>query len=274
MPLNFNPNYFNNFPPAAQAAFVRALNVWATSLNSSVTIEVSAIWGVNLPGGLTAICVPNPIENFQNAPVRDTWYPSSLADKLSGQDLRQNEPDLTVFFGNAPTWYTGSGNPPGNQLDLESVALHEVGHGLGFVSAFWVQGGWPYTGSYGNQALINLVNQLVLGTGQPLGFQLPNLNNHPTVYGLHIQDLGGDQLTNPGRYPNNSTSLGPPLVSNNLFFDLNRYQVYAPNPFVPFTSIDHLNDPNSLMRPSIAPGARVHAIDAPVLAILNELGWS
>src|SRR6185436_15440616 len=119
------------------------------------------------------------------------------------------------------------GNPPGNQLDLESVALHEVGHGLGFVSATWVQGGWPYIGSYGNQALINLVNQLIQGTGQPLGFQLPNLNNHPTVYGLHIQDLGGDQLTNLGRYPNNSTSLGPPLVSNNLFFDLNRYPVYA-----------------------------------------------
>ena len=273
MPLNFNTNYLNNFPSPAQMVFARALNTCANTLNSAVAIEVSAIWGVNLPGGLTAVCVPNPIENFQNAPVRDTWYPSSLADKLAGRDLKQGEPDLTIFFSNNANWHTGNGNPLHNQFDLESVALHELLHGLGFVGMFWVQGGWPSTGSYGNDALINHVNAVVQDTGQQLGFQLPNLNNHPSVYGSHIQDLGGDQLTNPGRYTNNSTNLGAPLVSNNLFFDLNRYQVYAPNPFEPFASVDHLNDRNSLMRPSIEPGQRVRAVDAPVLQILNELGW-
>jgi len=273
MALNFITEYLNNFPPPAQVAFARALNTWANALNSAVEVQVSAIWGVELPGDLTAICIPNLIENFPNAPVRDTWYPSSLADKVAGQDLQPNEPDLAVFFGNNPTWYTGAGNPPANQIDLESVALHELCHGLGFVGPFWLQGGWPYIGSYGNQALIIHANAIVQGTGQQLGFQLPNLNNHPNVYGLHIQDLGGDHLTNPGRYPNNSTNLGAPLVSNNLFFDLNRHQVYAPNPFVPLISVDHLNDPNSLMRPSIGPGQRVRAVDHPVLQILNALGW-
>lgn len=273
MAFNHIVNWANNFPDQAMDAFGRALDTLSAALTSYVAIEVTATWGVNLPG-FTAVCIPNPVENFLNAPVGNVWYPSALADKLANQDLRQNEPDMSVYFSNNANWYTGTGSPAPNQYDLQSIALHELCHGFGFVSAFWNLPGWPYTGSYGNQALINLVNQVVQGTGQPLGFQLPNLNNHPTVYGLHIQDLKGDQLTNPAAYPNNSNELGAPLVGNNLFFDLNRYQVYAPSRFVPFTSIDHLNDPNSLMRHSIIPGARVRAIDAPVLAILNELGWS
>jgi hypothetical protein len=273
MPLIFNPNYVNNFPQQAQAAFARALTTWSQALDSTVAIEVTAIWGVFMPVGLTAMCVPNPVANFQNAPVTNTWYPSALADKLAAQDVQPNEPDMTVFFNNNINWYTGQGNPQNNQFDLESIALHEVCHGLGFVSTFWQAGGWPYVGSYGDNALVNQVNLVVQGTAQQLGFQLPNLNSQPSVYGLHIQDLSGAHLTNPGRYNNNSNQLGAPLVSNNLFFDLNRYQVYAPNPFVPFTSIDHLHAPNSLMRPSIGPGQHVRAIDAPVLNILHELGW-
>jgi len=273
MALDWIVNWANGVPDQAMAAFYRALDTWSDALSSSIPVQITATWGVNIPG-FSAVCIPNPIENFQNAPVGNVWYPSALADKLANRNLKQNEPDMNVFFSGNANWYTGTQHPGNTQYDLQSVVLHEVCHGLGFVSAFWNQPGWPYTGSYGNQALINLVNLMVQGTGQPLGFQLPNLNNHPSVYGLHIQDLKGDHLTNPGAYPNNSNNLGAPLVGNNLFFDLNRYQVYAPSPFVPFTSIDHLNDPNSLMRPSISPGARVRVIDAPVLAILNECGWS
>ena len=272
MPFPYSINWANNFPLQAMDAFARAVETWSQAIDSNVTIEITATWGVNLQG-FTAVCIPNPVENFQNAPLASVWYPSSLADKLAHQDVRPNEPDMNVFFSNSANWYVGSGAPAQNQYDLQTIALHELCHGLGFVGAFWQTPGWPSNGSYGNQALINLVNQMVQGTGQPLGFNLPNLNGHPTVFGLHLQDLKGDQLTNTGVFGNNSAELGPPLVCNNLFFDLNRYQVYAPNPFVPFTSIDHLNDPNSLMRPSIATGVRVRAIDAPVLAILHELGW-
>jgi hypothetical protein len=273
MPLNFNTNYLNNFPVQAQTAFGRALKTWGTLLDSDTTIEIVAIWGAYLPETLSAICIPNPLENFQNAPAKDTWYPSALADKLSRQDLRPIEPDMTILFSNNVNWYLGVGIQQSNQLDLESVSLHEICHGLGFVSAFWVERGWPYVGSYGNNALITQVQKVVQGAGQQLGFALPNLNFHPTVYGLHIQDLSGEQLTNVARYPVNSSALGPPLVSHNLFFDLSRHQVYAPDPFVPFTSIDHLNDQKSLMRPAIEAGTQVRKVDPAVLEILQALGW-
>lgn len=272
MPLNFNTTYMNNFPPAAQAAFGRALNTWSHALDSPVQVEIWAVWGANLPPHLSACCIPNSVDNFLNAPIGNVWYPSSLADKLAGHDLKGNEPDFTIFFGNE-NWYTGTGNPPHDQFDLESIALHEMGHGFGFVGTFWATNTWPNTGSYGGPELIALANQVVEDTDQQLGFELPNLNNQPSVYGVHIEDQARVALTGPANYQNNSQALGEALVGYNLSFDSNHAPIYAPNPFLPFTSIDHLNDPNSLMRPCIDPGVRIRAIDAPVTAILAALGW-
>jgi hypothetical protein len=271
MPLQFNVTWVNNFPANAQAAFNRALATWGAALNSTEDVDVTAIWAANIPG-FNAICIPNAIENFANAPSRNTWYPSALADKIANQDLQAGDDDLAIFFAQGPTWNVGPGNPQANELDLESIALHELGHGLGMVGVFWVQDGWPSFGSYGSDSVINLAEQLIAVSGQQLPFPWPVMNSHPSVYALHIQDLAGNHLTNPGRY--DSLSLGPTLVSNNLFFDLNRIPVYAPNPFRPFTSVDHLAAANSLMRPSIAAGQHIRVVDAPVLQILNELGWA
>lgn len=273
MPLNFNTNYMNNFPPAAQVAVGRALNTWSAVLDSPVPVEIWAIWDVPLLGNLTAMCIPNPIDNFANQPIGNCWYVSSLADKLAGADTKPGEPDMTIFFGDNSTWYTGTGNPPAQDLDLESVALHELCHGFGFVSTFLADNNFPISGNYGDPVLIALANAAVMATGQQLGFVLPPLNNQPSIYGMHIQDLPGAQLTNPASFPNPSQPLGVALTSNNLFFDQGRDPVYAPLPFEPFSSIDHLTDPNSLMRHDIPPGLRFRVIDAPVLAILNALGW-
>ena len=271
MPLNFNTNYVNNFPPNAQLAFQRALNTWSALLNSNIQIDVTAIWGANLPG-FDAICIPNAIENFPNAPLANTWYPSSLADKLANQDLQANDEDMAIYFSGGANWNLGPGNPVAGQEDLESVALHELGHGLGFVGIFLAVA-WPWVGSYGDPALLALL-QAILLNNPPLPFALPALNFHPSVYGTHIEDLNGNYLTAPNIYANPSPQLGAELISDNLFFDLNpRVQVYAPNPFAPFTSVDHLSNPVSLMRPQIAAGQHVRVVDPPVLQILNALGW-
>jgi hypothetical protein len=277
MPLNVVTNFINGFPGAAQTAFNRAVATWSGLLNSGIQVNVTAVWNVPLPGGLVAICVPNPVENFAGAPQRDTWYPLALADKITNVDIQPANEDLTVFFSQAVIWNTGAGACPAGQYDLESIALHEMCHGLGFVSTFWVVGGWPYFGHYGDDALLTTINGVIQGTGQAaaLGFALPaSLHGHPSIYGLHVQDLAGAALTDPGRY--SSISLGPALVGNNLFFDAGRTPIYAPNPFQPFTSIDHLISNTSLMRPSIGPGnAQVtRAVDVPVLAIMTALGWT
>lgn len=276
MPLNFNVNYFNNFPQNAQAAVGRALATLSNLFNSGVNVDIAAYWGLAIGNNLTAITVPNGIENFLNAPLTNVWYTSALADKLAGQDLQANLPDMVLYFDSQNiNWNTAQQQPQQNQYDLESVALHEVCHGLGMVGLYWVTG-WPNIGSYGNDALVTLVTQLVQSTGQQLPFQLPHLNYHPSAYGIHIEDQAGHHLAAPAYYVNPSNQLGSTLVNGNLFFDHNHYQVYAPNPFVPFTSIEHLDPvafPNSLMRPSIGAGQTSRQVDAPVQGILQAIGW-
>jgi hypothetical protein len=38
---------------------------------------------------------------------------------------------IEIEYDSAENWYTGSGTPAGNQVDLRSAAAHEFGHGLG-----------------------------------------------------------------------------------------------------------------------------------------------
>jgi hypothetical protein len=61
-----------------------------------------------------------------------------------------------------------------------------------------------------------------------------------------------------------------------LFFNPNQHQIHAPNNFLPFTSITHLDPqqfPNSLMRPNIDPGQVTRQVDQPVQQIMQALGW-
>jgi len=84
------------------AAFQRRRLRGARRSIRPTNLNVTAIWGANLPG-FTAFSVPNMIENFANAPMDNVWYPSALADALINQDLQPNDEDLTIFFAQTPT---------------------------------------------------------------------------------------------------------------------------------------------------------------------------
>jgi hypothetical protein len=271
MPVQININYDNNFNPQQRQAVEQAKATWQNTLDSQITVQVEAYWGVNLGGNLTAVCVPNGAIGSQGG-QNNTWYTSALADKLANQNNHPNTADMAIFFDHNFNWNATTNNPANNQYDLESVALHELCHGFGFLGLFWVDHNGQ--GSYGNQALINTIRQLV-----HLPFYLPNLNNHPSIFGRHIVDGNQHFLTDTNRYPNNSLQLGTAL-QNNLFFPLNGGQqlvpIYAPNPFEPFSSAEHLDPgtfPNSLMRPSIGVGQVTRQVDVTVRDILTALGW-
>ena len=101
---------------------------------------------------------------------------------------------------------------------------------------------------------------------------------HPSIYDLKIRDKNKQYLTDIHDYENPSTKLGRALVSNDLSFarSSSEYNVYGPDPFIPFKSIDHLDQgkySNSLMRPDIGPGQQVRQVDNIVMDILGNLGW-
>ncbi len=132
-----------------------ALNRWAQVLGSGVEINVGVAFDDIEPcdsgGGVLAQAGTQFIfESFPGAPVANTWYHGPLAESLSGQNLsledvaNANEPDLVARFnslvddgclGSGSRYYYGlNGNVPSGQISFVNVALHELGHGLGFAS--------------------------------------------------------------------------------------------------------------------------------------------
>ena len=126
-----------------------AANIWAGILQSPVEIKLNVRFnplpctptGANtgIGGGGTVL------RNFAGALVSDTWYHRPLADALAGRDLTPEEPDdaraaFSSVLGTPACafparWYYGlNGVQPAATIELIEVALHEIGHGLGFLN--------------------------------------------------------------------------------------------------------------------------------------------
>lgn len=130
-------------------AFQYAADLWAALLDSPVEIRVEANFDplecTNDSAVLGSAGATTVFANFDNAPIDDMWYVGALANKLAGRDLNDGNGVIRARFNSAlngsptclsgQTWYYGLDNNPGpNQTDLVVVVLHELAHGLGFVT--------------------------------------------------------------------------------------------------------------------------------------------
>src|SRR5690554_4830354 len=126
---------YDGFTPEAQNAFQAAVDIWSYSISSSVTIRVSASWEPLDEGVLGAAGPYEIFGGFPNA-LNNDYYAGALADQIAGTDLSPGEVDIIAMFNSDFDWYYGlDGAPTNNAFDLVSVVLHELGHGLGFVSS-------------------------------------------------------------------------------------------------------------------------------------------
>ena len=155
------------------------------------------------------------------------WYVVALANKLAGTDLDPAAADMHITFNTdyADMFYYGvDGNPAASQIDFESVILHEICHGLGFLGSFnsnGVLGAWGF------------------GTGYPIIFD-------PLYYNGSLQ-----QLINTSLFPNPSSQLQGQITSNNIFCrgvkvrqanGGNPVKIYAPGTWQPGSSMSHWDE--------------------------------
>ncbi|HNP60957.1 MAG TPA: hypothetical protein PKM72_08970, partial [Nitrospirales bacterium] len=100
-PAPFTPVGGNTATTLGQArlkAFEYAANILAQGLVSTVGIRVDARID-SLGAGILGSAGPNTVHrNFPNAPVANTWYVQSLANKFAEQDLDLTTSDISATF--------------------------------------------------------------------------------------------------------------------------------------------------------------------------------
>jgi hypothetical protein len=124
-------------------AFEYALGLWGNVLESPVPIRVSISFQPLLctaDSGVLGQAGPTSSEFDVPGGDPNLIYPEALADQLAGEDLQPGLPDIQGEFNGSLMecfgidWYYGFDTKHSRDaVDLVSVVLHEVAHGLGFL---------------------------------------------------------------------------------------------------------------------------------------------
>jgi hypothetical protein len=247
---------YNNFPAWAQSEIQAALDVWSANFQSSVPIKVEATWGRSQVYGLLGSARPgNYFNNFINAPDPTLWYPSALANALAGRDLDKSNPEIVIQVNSAAAWDTrNDGKPSGSEYDLQSVFIHEIGHGLGFLSTDSYD---PFFG-YGS------IDQ-------------------PTPFDAYLQLSDGRRLSD---LPSPSVELGRALTSTLLWSGAKgiaanggvKPKIYTPSRYESGSSVSHLDEAtfsgagiNSVMTPSLDAGEVFREPGSLLLGMMEDM---
>ena len=252
---NFVPIY-NNVPDVAKASIQRAIDIWSENFSSKVPVNVNVAW-TKAPNStiLASASAKNIFSNFNGAPDKTLYYPSALANALAGVDLDVGEPELEINVTTGDFWYYGlDGKCPSNKYDLVSVILHEMAHGLGFMS-----------GTYYDPAT---------RVGRFL---------QPTAFDAYVQLPDGRRLVD---LPSPSLEIGAALTSTLLWSGANALKanngvkplLFTPSVYEQGSSTSHLDErtfsntfENSVMTPNLSAGEVFHLPGTLLLAIFEDL---
>ena len=247
---------YNNFPEWAKKEVQASIDVWSANFKSPVVVSVDASWGRSSSWGVLGSARPGSFFSaFSGAPDPSLWYASALANALAGKDLDKANPEIVIQVNSAAAWNTrGDGLPSGNEYDLQSVFLHEIGHGLGFLS---------------NDAY------------DPF-FGLGSLDQ-PTPFDAYLQTSDGRRLAD---LPTPSKELGVALTSSLVWSGANavkanggvKPKMYTPARYESGSSTSHLDEAtfassgvDSVMTPSLDPGEIFKEPGPLLLAMMEDM---
>lgn len=243
-----------------RVSFETAIDRWREMLAGPVPIVVSAdmslLGGTGASALLASTGAVSLHRRFEQS-RQDTWYAAALANQLSGRDLNGSDfPEITVTFNaevdgpevlGSVDWYYGLDGQPGADIDFLTIALHEIGHGLGFLDTI--------DGSNGAFPLDD----------QPAILERMLVRPEIGVLGDLLQAERLAAIISPGDLVWN----GPAVVA----FNGAPLSVFSPEPFQDGSSLAHWNAnlPNAeLMQPFYS--GPDHDLGA-LLPALADMGW-
>lgn len=248
---------------------------WADFLQLSAEIRIGAEFNdlsCDSTSAVLGLAGPEFVDrDFAGAPNANTWYTIGQADTLRGLDTldagqqhvgsqfnaRLDDGDPGCLAGN--TWYYGlDGNVPSGMVPLFPVVLHEMAHGLGFITFVDLETGSRFDDR--DDAFMQFLRD------QPTLKPWPDMTdqeradsavNDPNVVwtGAHV-DAASD------------------IVTSAAAFNEGLLRVHAPDPLEPGSSISHWTPdahPPLLMEPSLEAGVFDQVDLTP--ALFEDIGW-
>ena len=246
---------YNDVPSDIRPAIQKAIETWSENFSSKVTVNVDISWEALSDKTILASARPGFFYNaFPGSPDDDLWYPSALANALANRDLDPSQSEILLRINSTPLWYTGTdGRPSDRTYDLSSVVLHEIAHGLGFLS---------------NAEYENFFNT---------GYMY-----QPTPFDAYAQTQDGRYLAD---FCSRSIDLGKALTSP-LYWagpdataanNDKKVKLYSPPIYSDGSSITHLDEEtftsslNALMTPKLEPGESFSSPGPIALAMINDM---
>jgi hypothetical protein len=196
---------------------------------------------------------------INNAPVAGVAYPSPLANHRHLSDVNGGTAEITIQFNTdvdngtvlgSTNWYYGTDGLPGGHIDMISVAMHEIGHGLGFSRRMQSDGTYL-------SGVVGIYDHF-MNTSATGGTKLRNL---PTNAARADEAIGNDLWWDgaQGTAGNGGT----------------RPKLYAPSTFAGGSSLSHLDETvhgNELMSPNYSGVDQFYS--EMELGMLADMGWT
>jgi len=250
-------------------AFQYAANLIAQHLDTAVEIKVdaqmNALGGTPTSATLGQAGPMSVVRDFSGAPYSNTYYPVALAETLYGAELNGGSDIVAEFNSDVDdsyvlgslTWYYGFDQGGGGKVDYVTVVLHELLHGLGFLSLLSADGAKFY--GRNDAFLLNLEGHAYSPA------DLKSMSNSQRANA--IVDHGNLHWIGPQAVANAGGLSGGIDGSKHIF-------MYAPATYNAGSSVSHFSNllnPNEGMEPYYS-----GADHTPGLAVylLQDIGWS
>ncbi|WP_420459035.1 T9SS type A sorting domain-containing protein [Neolewinella sp.] len=265
--------FTDSVPEEARIAIRFAGNVWGSFLQSAVPINVAVDWRDRGDERLLASAGPTTLfADFTGAPDSSVWYVGALVEALTGQNQNDTMPDINVVVNSTANWaYNVTGPISRARTDMATVMIHELGHGLGFLSSIRVDSTIDTTANIGFLGDDGLDRFIVYDKF---------LETPPGLRLVDTVEFGPAGISSTGRFTAIISQLdwaGDSGVAKN---GGELVPLFAPSTFDVGSSVSHTDEsaflrgtPNALMTPQIANGEVIREPGQVNLGIFFDMGW-